>query len=194
MRPPASQLWKYLDPELSGLADPRLIITKHLDWTATTSRDTTWTGAEPDNYNFAIYDHRPHDLIFIQHQCFYYMDKTLMGKTFKGWLSIYVAEERLQTVLFNREILKIQPQAFWRYAHAKPLRPKRPLLNRENNYSNRTNFTTEERLWQQGYYESFKSKYLDDEKLLKVVGTPRGCVLNYQPEVDNQYDSTLEES
>jgi hypothetical protein len=39
-----------------------------------------------------------------------------------------------------------------------------------------------------GYYEKLKNKYFDDEKFLKVVGTPRGSVLSYQPEVDNEFD------
>jgi hypothetical protein len=195
MREPLSRNWQYIDTQVSGLVDPRLVITKHLDWTMTSCPDTTWTGCEPDNYNFAIYDTKPHDLMFIQHQCFYYLDKTINTRKYKGWMSLYVAEEKLHAVLFNREILKLQPQAVWRYATAKPIRPRRPLLNRENNYSNRSTFTTEERLFQQGYYEKFKSKYFDDEKLLKVVGTPRGAVLDYQPEVDSYDDSNyLEES
>ena len=101
---------------------------------------------------------------------------------------MYVAEERLQTILFNREIIKIQPQAFWKYPKAKLIREKKPLLVRENSYSNRVNLTTEERLYQMGYYEKLKNKYFDDEKLLKVVGEPRGFVLDYQPEVDDQDD------
>jgi hypothetical protein len=188
MREPLSRNWQYIDTEVSGLVDPRLVVTKHLDWTMSSCRDTTWTGCEPDNYNFAIYDKKPHDLRFIQHQCFYYLNKTINTRKYKGWMSLYVAEEKLQAVLFNREILKLQPQAVWRYANAKPIRPRRPLLNRENNYSNRANFTTEERLFQQGYYEKFKSKYFDDDKLVKVVGTPRGAVLNYQPEVDSEVE------
>jgi len=49
--------------------------------------------------------------------------------------------------------------------------------------------TTEERLYQQGYYEKFKNKYFDDEKFLQVVGKPRGFVLNPQLEVED-YDES----
>lgn len=191
-----SRFWKYLDPHLKGLADPRLTITRHMEWTMPMGKDSSWNGVEPDNYNLAIYDTKPHDFVFMQHQCFYRLDKHIHYKKCNGWISLYVAEERLQTILFNREILKIQPLAFWKYQGARPIRKKRTLLDRENNYSNRShdNFSTEERLWQTGYYENMRVKYFDgDEKFIKVVGTPRGAVLNYQPEVD-RYDSSLEES
>jgi len=184
-----SNYWQYIDPRLEKLTDPRLPITKHMDWSLPTGI-STYTGCEPDNYNLAIFDHTPHDLVFIQHQCFYKVDKVINRKVYKGWMSLYIAEERLQTILFNREILKIQPQAFWKYPHAKLIREKRTVVNREVTYINRQgdNFSTEERLWQQGYFEKLKTKYFDDEAFFKVVGTPRGSVLSYQPEVDNYCD------
>jgi hypothetical protein len=87
--------------------------------------------------------------------------------------------------LFNREILKIQPQAVWRYDRAKLIRSKRTELQREKFHpKSKVGFlTTEERLYQQGYYEKLKNKYFDDERFLKVVGQPRGLVLNPEPEV-----------
>jgi len=182
-----SNYWQYIDTKLEKLSDPRLPIVKHINWTLPTG-PSTYTGAEPDNYNLAIYDSKPHDFKFIEHQCFYFVNKTVNRKKYHGWMSMYVAEERLQTILFNREIIKIQPQAFWKYPKAKLIREKKPLLVRENSYSNRVNLTTEERLYQMGYYEKLKNKYFDDEKLLKVVGEPRGFVLDYQPEVDDQDD------
>jgi len=184
-----SYYWQYIDSKLEKLSDPRLPITKHIQWTLPTG-PSTYSGAEPDNYNLAIYDHKPHDFKFIEHQCFYLVDKKVSRRTYNGWISLYIAEERLQTILFNREILKIQPQAVWRFPRAKLLREKRSLVNREVTYTNRVsnNFSTEERLYQMGYYEKLKNKYFDDEKFLKVVGTPRGSVLSYQPEVDNEFD------
>lgn len=196
MRPPLSRNWQYINQDLSGLVDPRLIVAKHMTWALPTGKDSTWNGVEPDNYNLAIYDTKPHDFVFMQHQCFYRLDRTFNYRKCRGWMSLYVAEERLQTILFNREILKLQPLAVWKYSQSKPIRIKRTLLDRENNYNNRSsdNFSTEERLFQMGYYENLQNKYFDgDEKFIKVVGRPRGAVLNYQPEVDN-YDSTLEES
>jgi hypothetical protein len=184
-----SDYWQYIDTKLEKLTDPRLPITKHIEWTLPQGV-STYSGAEPDNYNLAIYADRPIDFVFIADQCFYRVDKTVNRRTYRGWISLYVAQERLQTILFNREILKIQPQAVWRYPHAKLIREKRTLVNREVTYTNRVsdNFTTEERLWQQGYYEKLRTKYFDDEAFFKVVGTPRGSVLSYQPEVDNEFD------
>jgi hypothetical protein len=184
-----SYYWQYIDQTVEKLTDPRLPITKHIQWTLPTG-PSTYSGAEPDNYNLAIYDHWPHDFKFMEHQCFYLVDKIVNRRKFLGWMSLYVAEERLQTILFNREILRIQPQAVWRYPRAKLLREKRTLINREVTHINRQgdNFSTEERLYQMGYYEKLKTKYFDDEALFKVVGTPRGSVLNYQPEVDNEFD------
>jgi len=184
-----SDYWQYIDQTVEKLTDPRLPVTKHIEWTLPTG-PSTYTGAEPDNYNLAIYTHRPIDLVFIADQCFYRVDKIVSRRKYQGWMSLYVAEERLQTILFNREILKLQPWAVWRYPHAKLIREKRQLVNREVTYINRQgdNFSTEERLWQQGYYEKLRTKYFDDEAFFKVVGTPRGSVLSYQPEVDNEFD------
>jgi len=109
-------------------------------------------------------------------------------RTYQGWISLYVAEERLQTILFNREIIRLQPQAFWKYPKAKLIRKKKTIFDRENSYSNRSNLTTEERLYQMGYFEKLKNKYFDDERFLKVVGEPRGFVQDYQPEVGDQCD------
>jgi hypothetical protein len=179
-----SYYWQYIDSKLDSLTDPRLPITKHIQWTLPVG-PTTYSGAEPDNYNLAIYDHKPHDFKFIEHQCFYLVDKIVNRRKFLGWISLYVAEERLQTILFNREIIKLQPQAVWRFDRAKPIRSKKTQLQREKFHHNSKIgiLTTEERLYQQGYYEKLKNKYFDDEKFLKVVGTPRGCVLNPEPEV-----------
>lgn len=182
----SSSAWKYIDTTQAKLPDPRIEIARHMAWVVPANRQgTPWLGVEPDNYNFAVFDTRPHDLKFMVHQCFYYLDRPFLRQRIQGWVSMYVAEERLQSILFNREMLKIQPKAVWRYAHAKLIREKRPLLEREPVYSNRAvdNFTTEERLYQQGYYEKLKNKYFNgDEKFIKVVGTPRGSVLNYVPE------------
>tara|TARA_R110002126_G_scaffold66826_2_gene169693 strand:+ start:779 stop:1351 length:573 start_codon:yes stop_codon:yes gene_type:complete len=179
-----SYYWQYIDSKLDSLTDPRLPITKHIQWTLPVG-PSTYSGAEPDNYNLAIYDHKPHDFKFIEHQCFYLVDKTVNRKKFFGWMSLYVAEERLQTILFNREILKIQPQAIWRFDRAKLIRNKRTELQREKLHHKYliNNLTTEERLYQMGYYEKFKNKYFDDERFLRVVGQPRGCVQTPEPEV-----------
>jgi hypothetical protein len=127
----------------------------------------------------------------MEHQCFYQLDTVFLRQRLQGWFSVYVATERLQTILFNREMLKIQPKAVWRYAHAKLIREKRVMLNREQGYSNRAddNFSTEERLYQMGYYEKLKNKYFSsEEKFIAVVGRPRGAVLNYRPEADSIVD------
>jgi len=112
------------------------------------------------------------------------LDQNIKRQRVIGWFSLYVAEERLQSILFNREILKIQPQAVWRYPRAKPIRPKRTQLQRERFHVKKEAgyLTTEERLYQQGYYEKFRTKYFDDEALFKVVGMPRGIVQNPEPE------------
>jgi hypothetical protein len=179
-----SLYWQYIKDDSLELPDPRIIITRHIAWQMPADL-SLYSGAEPDNYNFCIFDTKPYDLKFIQHQCWYKVDYTIKRQQITGWFSLYVAEERLQSILFNREILKIQPTAVWRYPRAKLLRPKKTQLQREKFHHNSKGgiLTTEERLYQQGYYENFKNKYFDDERFLKVVGTPRGAVLNPEPEV-----------
>jgi hypothetical protein len=184
--------WQFIDNSINRLPDPRVSIAVVSGWIPLKSDNRQSTGVEPDNFNFAVFDDKPHDLKFIQHSAFYRNQHHGVS----GWFSVYVAEERLQSVLFNREMLKIQPQAVWRYKKAKPVRPYIPLLQKEVHGPNKHVMTADERLWQQGYYTNFQHKYFDgDERFLKVVGKPRGFVLDYQPEVDGLGDSNyLEES
>lgn len=183
--------WQFIDNSIDRLPDPRVSVASLIGWLPFNRNNRQHPGAEPDNYNFAIFDSRPHDLKFIQNSVFY----SSQHPSITGWFSLYVAEESLQAVLFNREILKIQPQAVWRYDKAQPVRPITPLLQLSASV-NRQTMTPEERLWQQGYYENLQRKYFDgDERFIKVVGKPRGLALNYQPEVDDSGDSNyLEES
>lgn len=184
--------WQFIDNNINRLPDPRVSIALLIGWAPVKSDNRQHSGVEPDNYNFAIFDSRPHDLKFIQNSVFY----SSQHGSITGWFSLYVAEERLQAVLFNREILKIQPQAVWRYAKAQPVRPVTPLLQCSAGGNNKQTMTPEERLWQSGYYENLQRKYFDgDERFIRVVGKPRGFVLDYQPEVDSHGDSNyLEES
>ena len=183
--------WKFIDQNLTCLCDPRTNLTRQIEWTNFSKKGTLWNGAEPDNYNFAIFDQQPHDLEFVKDQVFYKINETFRRNKITGWMNLYYIPEQEQQVQFRRAILKIQPQAFWYNPRAPLMRPKRTLLERENCYKERsaTNFTTEERLWQMGYFENLERKYFDgDEKFINVVGNPRGAVLNYQPEVDSIVD------
>ena len=175
--------WQHIGDLCPPLPDPRIYVTRHMAWQMP-SDISLYVGVEPDNYNFCIFDDKPYDLKFIQHQCWYKVDYMFRRKRINGWFSLYVAEERLQSILFNREILKIQPQGVWRYPRAKPIRTKRTELQREKFHPKNKigQLTTEERLYQQGYYESLKNKYFDNERFLKVVGQPRGCVQTPEPE------------
>lgn len=189
----ASIHWQYIGKEITELRDPRVAVAKHMEWAAPWSKSglTTWTGVEPDNYNLAICDYKPHDLKFIENSVFFRREKMQDKKQQQYWISLYIGQERLQVILFNQAVIARQPYAFWKHPGARLVREKRKLINRENYHANSTakdNFSTEERLYQMGYYDKFKDKYFDDEKFLRVVGTPRASVLNYQPEVDNQYD------
>lgn len=180
--------WQYIDQNCPQLFDPRVNISQHMAWILP-SGVSNYRGAEPDNYNFAVFDQQPRELKFIKEQCWYKVNQTHRRIRITGWMSVYVADCTEAATLFNREILKIQPQAVWRFPRAKPMRIKRTLIDRENIFRPKsdTNFTTEERLWQMGYYENLQNKYFNgDERFIKVVGTPRGCVLNYQQEVDNE--------
>lgn len=183
--------WQYIDKNCPTLLDPRLKIVQQTNWQST-NKETSLFGIEPNNYNFAIYDNRPHDIKFIKDQCWYKIDQIFRRDKIKGWISVYVIQDRDLTIRFNQEIIKIQPRAVWRYDKFKPVKPRRPLLERENAHKPRsdTNFNTEERLWQLGYFEKLQNKYFyDNDRFVEVVGTPRGAVLNpiYQ-EDDSEAD------
>jgi len=182
--------WQYINNKCPHLTDPRIPVVRHMQWSLPVDLSLC-TGVEPDNYNFAIFDTKPYDLKFIRYQCWYKVNQIVKRKPLQGWMSLYVAEERLQTILFNQEILKIQPEAVWRCDKARPIRPKRTELQREKFHpkSKDGNLTTEERLYQLGYYENLQRKYFDgDERFIKVVGQPRGLVLDSYPEDMDQND------
>ena len=171
--------WQFIDSSIDRLPDPRVSIAVLSGWAPLKSDNRQSMGVEPDNFNFAVFDLKPLDLKFIENSVFYKSNHP--GLT--GWFSLYVVEEKSQVTLFNREMLKLQPWAVWRYSRAKPVRPIIPLLQREKTCNNKHYITVEERLWQQGYYTNLQHKYFDgDEKFIKVVGKPRGFVLEVQPE------------
>lgn len=178
--------WQY-NNDCPFLFDPRINITHHIGWSNPGVKPSLWQGAEPDNYNFAIFDHSPHDLKFIEEQVWYKVDQVFLKQKIQGWMSVYYIPEQNQIHEFRQTMIKIQPWAIWSNLLTPKIRSKRTLLERENIYKPRssTNFNTEERLWQMGYYENLKLKYHDDEKFLKVVGTPRGDVLNHCYQEDN---------
>ena len=173
-----SAYWKYRQEESFSLFDPRTHISRHIAWQRT-GEETHWTGVEPDNYNYAIFDNKPHDIKFIKDQCWYKVNEVFRTNKIQGWVSAYVIDTKEDIFLFNRELLIIQPQAVWRYDKSQPLRPKRTQLQRERTSGKRAdyNLTTEERLYQMGYYEKLETKYFDDEIKFKVnLGTLRGVV------------------
>ena len=186
-----SSYWQFNKP-CPALLDPRIQIVQHTAWQQSNKKVSLF-GIEPDNYNFAIFDDKPHDIKFIKDQCWYKIDKIFRRNRIQGWMSLYVILDRDTTIKFNQEIIKLQPTAVWKFDKAQPIRPKRQLMHRENSYRNRseTNFSTEERLWQLGYYENLKNKYLNDEEyFLKVVGQPREAVLNpyYQDDSEEEVE------
>ena len=177
--------WQYINDSCPLIFDPRIHITRQMSWLRV-GEETNWTGVEPDNYNYAIFDSKPHDLKFIKDQCWYRTNEKFRKKKILGWMSVYVITDREEIFLFNREVLRLQPHAVWRYDKAYPVRPKNTILRREKQRGKHSenNLTTEERLYQMGYYEKLETKYFDDEVKLKVnLGTPRGIVQRPEPEV-----------
>jgi len=178
--------WQFIDPDLDRLPDPRVSLGLFLAWIPSKNDHRQTNGIEPDNYNFCIFDHKPHDLKFIENSVFYRSEH----KEIPGWFSLYMINELACLSQFNLELLNIQPRAVWRYQNAHPVRPLKTLLPKQGNPKIRNpSLTVEERLWQQGYYEKLQSKYFDgDEKIINVIGEPRGFVLEVQPEVEFQTD------
>jgi len=178
---------KWIVPRSAPRDDPRIAIARHIAWIKPITPDTEYSLPEPDHYNYCGLATRPIDCEFIADQVFY-QDK----KTGLWWSIYYVTEENNDAFLaWSESIEFIQ---CWTPFRQTKMRTRRGMLWARHNISE-GNQTDNERLYTMGYYEKLKSKYFDDdEKFIKVVGTPRGAVLNYQPEVDSYDDSTLEES
>ena len=149
--------WQYIDPHCPTLIDPRLAISKQMAWANPNNPVTPYNGIEPDNYNYAIFDLRPHDLDFVELQCWHKIDTTIRRKPVKGWFSVFYTDNKQA---FNEAIIKIQPQAYWHHTKPHPIRNRKTLLQREVRL-NGPSLTTEERLWQMGYFNFSKNKNLD---------------------------------
>lgn len=157
--------------------DVRAPIARHIGWiknsNANIPRD--WTCPEPDNYNYAIRTTKPIYCEFINDAVFY---RDL--ETNRWWNVFFVPKDKIEKF----DIWARQQDIDFLWYHTKPpkVKPVKKLLGNRKG----AELSTEERLFQMGYYAKFKNKYLtdaSDKMLLDRLGPVRDCVLQGPSEV-----------
>ena len=176
-----SRFWKYLDPHLKGLIDPRLVITKHIEWNLPMGKDSTWNGVEPDNYNLAVFGKQALDCPFVDNQVFFY------NARFNGWFSMCCEQDKQLIADYiawaKRQIII----AYWHYPKAQKVRTTKKLLE-DYRKSQTPILTVNERLFQLNYYDKLKYKCDNEFIVERRIGKPRQVALESQQEVESQYD------
>ncbi len=157
--------------------DPRLPIVKHTAWVQDIHQGKTFNKTpEPDNYNFAIFAAGPHEIPDIVYQC-WYRDR-MRG----GWFSLCVLRSPEETHIAHTWLQNNPWYAYWVYTSAPAIRQSMSMIAQQT-YKKNTKLepTTDERLYQLGFYEGLLAKGLDEINLQRMVGTPRE--LNYEPDL-----------
>lgn len=147
--------------------DPRIPIASHIGWIKSTNTQTEFSIPEPDNYNHAILTDRPVEcpLDFVESQVWY------RDLKHRGWWSVYyVPQGRLME--FRAWLFKMSVDTYWYTPRYVDLRERRPLLWAKRNQAE---FTNNELLYAQGYYENLRVKYFGDKDTMfqSRVGVPR---------------------
>lgn len=158
--------------------DPRLPVVKHISWISNTHEGRTFNKTpEPDNYNFAIFAARPHEIQGIDYQC-WYRDR-LRG----GWFSLSVLRNPEETHLAHTWLQTNDWYAYWVYTYAPKIRPVMSSIDRQT-YRKNTKLepVLDEILFQQGFYDTLVKRGLDEMSLQRLTGTPRS-ELNYEPDL-----------
>lgn len=164
--------------------DPRLAVVKHTGWQAQTKNGKTSNSLpEPDNYNFAIFTAQPHDILDVKYQCWYRDRKR------GGWFNLYVIQNVEQANAIHKWLQNNTWMAYWEWAVSPKIRTKMPKIESDNKRMFRrvkTEYTFDEVLYVQGYYDKLLEKGADEIFLQQYTGTVIGLdVVNQQePELD----------
>ncbi len=157
--------------------DPRLPIVKHTAWVQDIRQGKTFNKTpEPDNYNFAVFAARPHEIPDIVYQC-WYRDR-LRG----GWFSMCVLQNTQETHIAHTWLQNNPWYAYWTYIAAPAIRQPMSIIQQQTYKKNtKPEPTPDERLYQMGFYQGLLDKGLDEISMQRIVGTPRE--LNYEPDL-----------
>ena len=164
--------------------DPRLAVVKHTGWTASVKGGKTMHSLpEPDNYNFVIFAEKPHDILDIDYQCWY------RDRRRGGWFNMYVIQTVSEANAIHRWLQNNTWIAYWDWPQSPKLRTKMPKIESDNKRMFRkikTEYTFDEVLYVQGYYDKLIEKGLNEVVLQQYTGSVIGLdIANYEePELD----------
>jgi len=150
------------------LADPRLLLARHISWLRPHSTETEFSVPEPDNYNYAVLNPQLEECPFIRNHVFIRDQKT------GYWWTIYhVLENQEQEFLAWAEP-KNFISCFTPHRYSK-LRQRRPFLWTRANNSDSV-ISAKERLYTMGYYDDLQAEF--NINLTADIGEPRQFILD----------------
>jgi len=160
--------------------DPRLAIVKQTGWVVHMKYGKTMHSLpEPDNYNFAIFTLNPHDIKEVKYQC-WYRDR-IRG----GWFNLYVIQCVEEANAIHKWLQNNSWLAYWEWDQSPKLRTKMPKIENDNKRMYRAvknEFTFDELLYNQGYYDKLLEKGVDEIFLQKYTGTCQPLQIEQQIE------------
>lgn len=171
MRRPQNKDWQFYmgtKPDYR-MPDPRIQVSAQTGWVKSTVRSypdhTTNAFPEPDNYTHCIWSLQPVFIDSVNYQCWY------KNRSRRGWMSLYYVEDLIQ---FESQI----PQdilALWTNPTPKPRRTRitRIALTAAQHWGRQSGETLEERLYNQGTFDSLIYKGADVKFVNAIVGEPR---------------------
>ena len=169
--------------DLHVLPDPRLVISRHINWDSPKFAATTWSQPEPDNINRAICHDRPHQIAGISNQIWY-------RDTEKNrWYScFYLRPEEM--VLFEEYIRDCEYFAVWTGGKVTPMRRRLSRVETEiKNTQGRQQsslHTVDERLIEMGMMAGLKELGVTDEYIRERVGEVRPHLRNLTQMYDEE--------
>jgi len=164
--------------------DPRLAVVKHMAWTVHMKYGKTMNSLpEPDNYNFVTFTDKPQDIPDIKYQC-WYRDK-MRG----GWFNLYILQNVEQANAIHRWLQNNAWMAYWDWPQSPAIRTKMPQIENDNKRMFRkikSEYTFDEMLYVQGYYDKLLDRGVNEIFLQQYTGSVIGLdVANYEePELD----------
>lgn len=175
---------KYADiSHLHSLPDPRIVLSKHIDWQYPGATDTNWSFPEPDNINHAVLADRYHFIPFLKNQI-WYKDQYL-----NAWISLY-SVPLAQLIEYENYLQQLPVWATWRSRREQ--QPRQLLTWIERDIKNcmgvrqKLQVTLDERLYALGQIERLTDLGASKEYLDQRIGVPRNLTTEVEEVTEDE--------
>lgn len=166
---------------LHSLPDPRLPLSRHIDWINPGQSDTPWSFPEPDNINHAVISDRYHFIPFLKNQI-WYKDVYL-----NAWVSLYYVPLD-QLLIYEDYIQELPAWATWCSRREQKPRRQLSLIERDikkcMGIRQRIQHTLDERLCELGHTERLTALGVSKEYQEQRIGIPRNLITEVEEVIE----------